>query len=77
MNFTYLQVLGVPSKDVDGLVAIESIVAILNYDNDAEYKSVIILNNNLQFRSKKYPLEVKAAIIWALAREVSSGKIGI
>lgn len=75
MNFTYFQVLGVPSKDVDGLVNLDSISAILNYDGDPEYKSIIVLNNNRQFRSKKYPLEVKAAIVWALSREANNGKV--
>lgn len=57
VRLVYLSVLGVPKEEVFGMINVDSITAIYSYEADG-FASIINLNNNRQFRSKKYITEI-------------------
>ena len=67
-KFIYLSQIGVKVADVQGLVDIAHISFILE-NGTGEYPSVIVLNNNRQFRSTKYLNEIRDVIAAALRKE--------
>lgn len=67
MKFVYLHAIGVKHQDIYGIINIESITGVYSHE-DGEYKSIINLNNNRQFRSIKYIQE-----ILEILREVRHG----
>jgi len=67
MKFVYLVHVGVPHKDIYGIINVEHITGIYAHEEN-EYKSIINLINNRQFRSTKYIQEILEVL-----RENSNG----